>query len=371
MPFVFCSFKEEVMAKKAPTKKQAARHGSVRNNKIIDCVDQGQVVADHKLAQQHLMEIDRLLADPDRAHRLRSKIKHKMSEGEFLKIIKKMRVDLEKKLDKNRKSKIAFPRIFKNGKGVDIEPFDLLENGIARINPVNANALLSRAQDKQAGCPWLTLGLSRSSGFREYLWARSGWSASSAYWPLSWDPNEPPPTGPNQDWEGEFGAHFAMSVDTGSTCFNDYASLGSAGIFEFRIPAPECDSIVYWGTRLIMNAPTPWFIDAGWAFVATNAYIHEQPTGGIWPVSITSFEEVSEGGWFFTSETAEAANAPKYSNIQFSRGLNVQAGVEAKIYLGVSFLLMASEGEISTIRTGGFGDYFEIQKGITYIMLPA
>jgi hypothetical protein len=232
---------------------------------------------------------------------------------------------------------------------------------------MNWAAILALLQANQhQDCHVISIGQIRASGFREYAWARpENASGTVVFWPLSRTSIFPSSTFFG-DWTGEIGVNFFGNIRVSPGIFVDpLDSVASAAVLQFTIPAPRCDATLAWGTFAVANGDSPWFMNADFARIDTDWVIHESPSGGDFPASLTdSFEFIADG--MFDSTTRE----PEMRNVfSFDRSFNVAAGVSPRIYLGCSLMLMAADGEASTFKTGGQDDRFKFEHGITYIMV--
>jgi hypothetical protein len=247
-------------------------------------------------------------------------------------------------------------------------PLIMAGRELGRDVSVNIEWLLGIiAQQQAVNCNTLYIGQVRASDFRVYSWMNldvNGSTGEYAFWPLS-RPNQPFQDPYN--WSGEEGGFFVARIDVPSSWFIDpMDGIAGAGVLQFTIPAPQCDAMLYWGTRGIAEAVTDWYVDGDMARLSTEWVLHESPAGGGFPGSLTSsFEFVSEGlykstRWPGSTRTREVTS--------FERSFAVAAGVSPKIYLGLSVQALATDGEASTFKFG-LGDNFEFEYGVTYIMV--
>jgi hypothetical protein len=110
-------------------------------------------------------------------------------------------------------------------------------------------------------------------------------------------------------------------------------------------------------------------MNADFAIIDTDWVVHESPTGGEFPASLTeSFEFIGDGMWdgIGVTEPPAAIMRNAYS---FERSFRVSAGVSPRIYLGCSLMLWVKDGLASTWKMGGSDDHFEFEYGVTYIMM--
>ncbi|GMQ83128.1 MAG: hypothetical protein BMS9Abin05_2612 [Rhodothermia bacterium] len=295
--------------------------------------------------------------------------------------LRKPDTDIRKLLETLRKRKEKLERALHRGKNpskfvqtfqararqrlpYEMRVLDLIYPGPSLSSWISA--LISANQ--QVDCPVFSIGQVPASDFRAYAWAGTSVNnagTANAFWPLS-QSNVFAQSTFTGDWSGETGANFWGWLDVPGTFwgFDLMDFVATAGVLQFTIPAPECDSILSWGTWGIAEAPTEWFINADLGRIDTEWVLHESPVGGGFPNSIMSFQFFSEG--LLKSHTGATVTRDV---MQFERSFEVKAGVSPKIYLGLSLGMLARDGEVSSIKVGGLGDHFEFEYGVTYIMV--
>ncbi|MGB5592408.1 MAG: hypothetical protein WBN31_15785, partial [Gammaproteobacteria bacterium] len=211
------------------------------------------------------------------------------------------------------------------------------------------------------GCPDLTLGQVKASGFRHYAWAPAdNGSGTIVFWPGSDTLTQVPTESYNGDWSGETGAQFLGTATTGSFDFS-----AAAGVLQFTLPALGCDSVVYWGTTARAKKEGPWTFQADGGWLDTEWVLMESPDGAGFPTSyISGFTRFDDGLW---GSAAYPENEWKISDRQdFNRSFEVEANVSPKIYLGLSLGLWVNDGTVMT----AFLDSFGFDYGITYFIVP-
>jgi hypothetical protein len=230
----------------------------------------------------------------------------------------------------------------------------------------------SRLQDLinalKSECPNLLFGQVQASAFRQYNWSHNaGESSSIIFWPLSDNPIPAPSETFMGDWSGEKGAQFFGQLITRSNPgFDQIYDVAAVGILQFTLPAPDCASIVYWGTTGRVRKQGPWTFNSDWGRITTEWVLHESPAGRGFPSNFMPYFVIFPDGLWGRSDEPESSW--KTSDTQnFNRSFHVRPGVESKIYLGISVLLQGSgDGEIMT----GFFDTLDFGYGINYIMVP-
>jgi hypothetical protein len=249
-------------------------------------------------------------------------------------------------------------------------PLIMAGRASTRDRSLNTQWLLSViAQQQAVSCSTIYIGQVRASDFRIYSWMNmdvNGSTGEYAFWPLS-QPNQPFDWNAG-DWVGEEGSFFVARIDVPGKWWRPDPMDGIAGaaVLQFTIPAPQCDAMLYWGTRAIARAVTTWYVGGDYGRLQTNWVLHESPGGGGFPGSLSSgFEFVNEG-LYKSTRWPDSTTAREVTS--FERSFAVQAGVSPKIYLGLSVQALAIDGEASTFKYG-VGDNFEFEYGVTYIMV--
>lgn len=224
-------------------------------------------------------------------------------------------------------------------------------------------------------CPLVIINQVKSSDFKIYEWKRPAEGlGKTVFWPQS-DETQIPDTTFKGDWSRETGANFWGSVQVSNGIFTDpLAWLATAAVFQFTIPAQTCDCTVNWATNAVAMAPTDWYLTGDSAKVNTNWVLHVSPEGLDFPTSIaddyTWFEQGLNHSIRTRPFTGRKTLPPFTKEVRtpFESTFQMKAGKSAKIYLGLSLSLWAEDGEASTIKYGGLGDYFEFEHGVTYLI---
>lgn len=223
-----------------------------------------------------------------------------------------------------------------------------------------------RLDQLTTSCPDLTIGQVKASGFKSYYWAQQGENSSvqvMIFWPYGQYPSQLPSSTFSGDWSGETGAWFVgwLRVKPKKWWFDPYDMVAHAGVFQFTLPAPRCDSIVYWGTKGRVIA-VDWSVtaDPGWA--DTDWLLHESPEGAGFPAGISTYSFFPDGA--FKNDRGDSTT---YDTEVWNRSFRVQAGVQSRIYLGLSVMFFGRNGKI---EVPGLQSYFNFDYGITYFMVP-
>lgn len=240
-------------------------------------------------------------------------------------------------------------------------PFRILNGAV-----VTESHLQTAFQALTPRCPDLILGQVKASAFRHYRWAEDvehGY-ATIVYWPLHQRLDQVPSETFNGDWSGETGTQFlGQLVVTGHS--PGWEFVAGAGVFQFTLPAPQCDSVVYWGTTGRVARRTPWTFDGEKATFWTEWVLHESPEGRGFPASVVSnfmwFRDGLEGGNVIPEGSWKTNDRQ-----DFNRSFHVKAGVKARIYLGISLGMLADNGTVMT----GLLDTLEFAHGVTYFTVP-
>jgi hypothetical protein len=214
-------------------------------------------------------------------------------------------------------------------------------------------------------CPDLILGQVKASAFRHYHWNERvdhGYG-TIVYWPLRQRLTEVPSATYNGDWSGETGVQFLGQLY--ATERPGFEFFAGAGVLQFTVPAPECDSVVYWGATGRVRQKGPWTFHGDKAQLSTEWVLYESPDGRGFPDSLVSsfmwFRDGVEGGTLLAESSWKT-----YDRQDFNRSFEAKAGVRARIYLGVSLGLLAEDGTVMT----GFLDTAEFEHGVTYLIVP-
>jgi hypothetical protein len=215
-------------------------------------------------------------------------------------------------------------------------------------------------------CPVLTIGQVSASDFCVYNWAQKDEAATSEYgvfWPYGQYPSQLPDATPTGIWSGETGAWFMgyMRVPPKKWWFDPYDLVAYAGVLQFTLAAPKCDSTVYWGTKGRVIA-VDWRATGDPARADTDWVLYESPDGAGFPSDITAYSFYNDGA--FKNDEGDSVT---YDGQVWNRSFQVRAGVQSRIYLGLSFMLFGRNCEI---ELPGLQSYFNIDYGITYFMTP-
>ena len=217
-------------------------------------------------------------------------------------------------------------------------------------------------------CPDLSIGQVKASGFNHYQFRNAHENSSKefmAFWPYGQYPNQLPTSSFSGDWSGELGAWFVgwLKVYPASLWPDPYDYISHGGVLQFTIPAPQCDSIVYWGIRghavawnWVVTAD-PGHADAWWL-------LHESPDGADFPQNLDAFESNGSVLWKWNPDTGDTTT---YDGAEWNRSFRVKAGVASRIYLGMGLTFWGRNG---TISAPGLASYFKFDYGITYLMAP-
>jgi len=243
-------------------------------------------------------------------------------------------------------------------------PFQVqMENGQVSIDQGGIQRYLGALTEE---CPALTIGQPKASGFKEYYWCKKDQASSTEvmiFWPFGQYPAQLPNGTFPGDWTGETGAWFVgwLKVKPRRLWYDPYDMVAHAAVFQFKIPAPKCDSVVYWGTKGRVAAAN-WIVtaDPGWA--DTDWVLFESPEGADFPSTVEVFEFFPDGA--FKNDRGDSVT---YDGEVWDRSFHVSAGVESRIYLGLSVMLWGRNGKI---ELPGLQSYFNFDYGITYFMVP-
>ncbi len=245
----------------------------------------------------------------------------------------------------------------------ETRPFYVLDD--ARVN-FDESFVQAQLASLTTQCPVLTIGQVKASDFYCYNWVETevaGTRALVAFWPISQYPSQLPAETPTGIWSGETGAEFwgYMHVMPRKWWFDPFDMVACAGVLQFTLPPPKCDSTVYWGTKGHVKA-VGWTVSGDPAWAETEWVLYESPEGAGFPSDITSYSFYSDGVY-----KDGGGNFNAYDTETWNRSFKVRAGVQSRIYLGVSIMLY---GRNCRIELGGLGSYFNFDYGITYCMTP-
>ncbi len=280
---------------------------------------------------------------------------------EILEVIRQQHKSLSTEIDKES-GKIPLQKFGKYEK-IESRPFHVRADSEVQFEPSMLSSYLGALS---TDCPDLTIGQVKASDFYSYYWAQKAKSSSSTFglfYPLGQYPNQLPNETPSGIWSEETGAWFLgkLTVPPKQFWFDPFDMVAYAGVFQFTLPAPKCDSLLYWGTKGQARAVS-WQAtgDPGW--IDTDWVLFESPEGAIFPRDIQAFTFFADGlmldsdGNSTTSETET-----------WNRSFEVKAGVQSRIYIGLSFMLFGRNCEL---EIPGVQSYFNFDYGITYIMTP-
>jgi hypothetical protein len=343
----------------------AQSEGSIKNQSKLVQNEPGEadrLFSEYLRITQELQILNRELQTPER---IESKIRLS-SPGKDLSIyfkeLQKRKEVLQKRLDQVL---LRFPPPERGDYEImGPRPFRIVD-GVMRTRDSYLQDLINALKPE---CPDLLFGQVQASGFRQYNWSHSeGGIGSVIFWPLSNTPTPPPSDTFMGDWSGEKGAQFFGHLATkGNLGFDEICDIAVAGILQFTLPAPDCSSVVYWGTTGRVRKQGPWMFGSDWGRIATEWVLRESPDGYGFPVNfMPNFAMLPDGLW---GASDEPESSWKTSDRQdFNRSFHVRAGVESKIYLGISLIIQGSgDGMIMT----GLFDTLDFGYGINYVMVP-
>jgi hypothetical protein len=343
----------------------AQSKGSTENqNKLVQTKTSqaDQLFAEYIRITQELKRLNRELRSPERTE---SKIRLS-SPGKdpsvYFKELQERKKALQKRLDQVLKK---FPPPERGDYEImEPRPFRI-DDGVMRTRDSYLQDLINALKSE---CPDLYFGQVQASGFRQYNWSHSeGGIGSVIFWPLSDTPTPAPSDTFMGDWSGEKGAQFfGQLVTKGNVGWDEICDIAVAGVLQFTLPAPDCSSVVYWGTTGRVRKQGPWMFGSDWGRIATEWVLRESPAGYGFPVNfMPNFAMLPDGLW---GASDEPESSWKTSDRQdFNRSFHVRPGVESKIYLGISIIIQGSgDGKIMT----GFFDTLDFGYGINYVMVP-
>ena len=242
-----------------------------------------------------------------------------------------------------------------------------VDEGAIRTQDANLQNLIKALRSR---CPTLSFGQVQASGFRQYNWSHSeGGFGNTVFWPPSDYPIQIPSSTFMGDWTGETGSLFFGAITTRSNPGIDYHQhTAVAGVLQFTLPAPDCASVIYWGTTGRLSKEGPWMFSSDWGVIETQWVLRESPTGLDFPVHF----EIASAFTFFADGLYGESDVPErswktYDSQDFNRSFRVRPGVEAKIYLGIS-LWLGSKGDGSVMTA--ILEKLSFDHGITFIMVP-
>lgn len=310
-------------------------------------------------------ELKRLNKELRSPERIESKIKLSSPDKDpsvYFKELQKRKEMLQKRLDQVL---MKFPPPERGDYEImEPRPFRMVD-GVMRTRESNLQDLINALKSR---CPDLLFGQVQASAFKQYNWSHSeGGISSIIFWPLSDTPTPAPPDTFMGNWSGEKGAQFFGHLITDANPGPDQIyDIAAAGILQFTLPAPDCSSVVYWGTTGRVRKQTPWVFGSDWGRIATEWALRESPEGrGFTEYFMPNFAIFPDGLWG-KSDYPESSWIT-YDAQNFNRSFHVRPGVEAKIYLGISVMIQGSgDGKIIT----GFFDTLDFGHGINFVMVP-
>jgi hypothetical protein len=180
-----------------------------------------------------------------------------------------------------------------------------------------------------------------------------------AFWPLS-DLTQIPNSTPTTGWRNEIGGNFwAWLNHTGSR----WALMAEAAILRFQFPAPPCLAVVCWGTKAKVEMPTPPTLAAQFAWIDSDWLVHEARIGEGFSPSVFGYTRLTDG----LRVDSDGANTTQ-NTTDLDGCFDVLPGVRPRVHIGVSLMLIADNGRVSTIDVGGLGDHFRFENGVTFVM---
>lgn len=343
----------------------AQSKGSTKNqSKIVQSKtsQEDRLFAEYIRITHELKRLNKELRSPER---IESKIKLSSPDKDpsvYFKELQKRQKVLQKELDQVL---MKFPPPERGDYEImEPRPFRI-SDGIMRTRENSLQDLINALKSK---CPSVLFGQVEASGFRQYNWSHSeGGSGSIIFWPLSDNPTPAPSDTFAGDWSGETGDQFYGQLITSSNPGLDrHQHMAAAGILQFTLPAPDCSSVVYWGTTGRVRKQGPWTFTSDWGVIWSQWFLREDPTGGGFPGHlIPNFISFTDG--LYGESDVPESSWKTSDNQDFNRSFRVRTGVEAKIYLGITLWVQGmGDGKVMT----GFFDTLNFDHGITYFMVP-
>jgi hypothetical protein len=310
-------------------------------------------------------ELKRLNKELRSPERIESKIRLNSPDGDpsvYFKELQKRKELLQKRLDQVL---MKFPPPERGDYEImEPRPFRIVD-GVMQTKESSLQDLINALKSR---CPNLLFGQVQASGFKQYNWSFSeGGISSVIFWPLSDTPTSAASDTFMGDWSGEKGAQFfGQLVTNANPGFDEIYDIAAAGILQFTLPAPDCSSVVYWGTTGRVRKQGPWTFNSDWGVIGTQWALHESPRGLMFPEYFSPAFMLFADGLYGESDVPESSW--KTSDTQnFNRSFHVRPGVESKIYLGISVMIQGSgDGKVMT----GFFDTLDFGYGINYVMVP-
>jgi len=350
---------EEVLSASAQSKVSTNNQSESVQTKTSEA---DRLFAEYLRITQELKRLNRELRSPERTE---SKIRLS-SPGKdpsvYFKELQERKKVLQKRLDQVL---MKFPPPERGDYEImEPRPFRI-EDGVMRTRESSLQDLVNALKSE---CPDLLFGQVQASGFKQYNWSHSeGGIGSVIFWPLSDNPTPAPSDTFMGDWSGEKGAQFFGNLVTkGNPGWDEIYSIAAAGILQFTLPAPDCSSVVYWGTTGRVRKQGPWNFNSDWGVIWTQWALHESPRGLVFPEYFSPAFMLFADGLYGESDVPESSWITSDTQ-NFNRSFHVRPGVEAKIYLGISVYIQGSgDGKIMT----GFFDTLDFGYGINYAMVP-
>lgn len=343
----------------------AQSEGSTKNQSKLVQTEASQadrLFAEYIRITQELNKLNKELREPER---IESRIKLSSPDKDpsvYFKELQKRKELLQKRLDQML---LNFPPPERGEYEImEPRPFRIVD-GVMRTRESSLQDLINALKSK---CPNLLFGQVQASGFKQYNWSHGEGAISSIiFWPLSDNPTPAPSDTFMGDWSGEKGAQFVGQLITDSNPGPDQLyDVAAAGILQFTLPAPDCSSVVYWGTTGRVRKQGPWMFGSDWGRIATEWALRESPAGRGFPVNFMPNYAIFPDGLWGRNDEPESSWITS-DRQDFNRSFHVRPGVESKIYLGISVMIMGS-GDGKTMT--GFFDTMDFGYGINYVMVP-
>jgi hypothetical protein len=348
-----------VLSASAKTKGSTENQSNIVQTKTSQ---EDRLFAEYIRITQELERLNEELRSPER---IESKIKLSAPEKDpsvYFKELQKRKEVLQKRLDQVLKKHPPPERA--DYEIMEPRPFRIVD-GIMRTRESHLQDLINALK---ARCPDLLFGQVQASGFKQYHVSHSeGGFGSIIFWPLSDNPTPAPSDTFMGDWSGEKGAQFFGQLITHSTSgWDEIFDITMAGILQFTLPAPDCSSVVYWGTTGRVRKQGPWVFGSDWGRIKTEWALRESPEGrGFTEYFRPFFATFNDGIWGHTNYPESSWITSDSQN--FNRSFHVRPGVESKIYLGITVNITGSgDGKIMT----GFFDTVDFGHGINFVMVP-
>jgi hypothetical protein len=321
-----------------------------------------RLFAEYIRINHELKRLSKELRSPERIESQIRLISPDKDPSAYFKELQKRRKALQKELDQVL---LKFPLPIRGDyELMERRPFRI-SDGVMRTRESSLQDLIQALKPK---CPNLSIGQVQASGFRQYNWSHTeGGYGEIIFWPLSDSLSQIPSNTFTGDWSGETGAQFFGQLITSSNPGIDkHQHIAAAGILQFTLPAPDCASVIYWGTTGRVRKEGPWTFNSDWGVIQSQWVLREDPTGGGFPAYLMPNFILFADGLYGESDEPESIWKP-YDSQNFNRSFRVNAGVESKIYLGISLWIEGKgDGKVMT----AFFETLNFDYGITYFMVP-